>query len=84
MNLDYLQICLKLNFLNQIQNITGNLYYYQIYFRILKALYFFRYYTKFFDNNGTAGPKIMHYSMQNFKNWEQEIEKWQNPILNNP
>lgn len=45
---------------------------------------FSRYYTKFFDNNGRAGPKIMHYSMKNYTNWEQEIQSWQNPILNDP
>lgn len=57
---------------------------YKFYFRILIAYFFLRYYTKFFDNNGRAGPKMMHYSMKNYKNWEKEIESWQNPILNDP
>ncbi|VVC26259.1 Hypothetical protein CINCED_3A006003 [Cinara cedri] len=45
---------------------------------------YLRYYTKFFGENNKAGPQIMHYSMTNYKNWEREIEKWQNPILNDP
>lgn len=50
----------------------------------MESFIFYRYYTKFFGNNGKAGPQIMHYSIQNYKKWEQEIEKWQNPILNDP
>ncbi|XP_050524900.1 non-lysosomal glucosylceramidase isoform X2 [Daktulosphaira vitifoliae] len=44
---------------------------------------YLRYYTKFFGCDNKTGPKICHYSMKKYKFWEEEIEKWQNPVLKN-
>ncbi|XP_017769202.1 PREDICTED: non-lysosomal glucosylceramidase [Nicrophorus vespilloides] len=38
-----------------------------------------KYYTKFFGMDGTL--KMVEYAFKNYKNWEQEIYKWQEPIL---
>lgn len=40
-----------------------------------------RYYTSFFGNNGDAGPAICEYALQNYSRWEQLIDGWQRPIL---
>lgn len=41
----------------------------------------FRYYSRFFGNEGIAGPCIASYSLTYYKKWEEEIDEWQNPIL---
>ncbi|XP_050440390.1 non-lysosomal glucosylceramidase isoform X2 [Adelges cooleyi] len=48
----------------------------------MSQIEYLRYYTKFFGCDSKTGPKIFHYSMKNYKIWEQELDKWQNPILN--
>ncbi|GAB0086442.1 Non-lysosomal glucosylceramidase [Sergentomyia squamirostris] len=40
-----------------------------------------RYYTKYFGNSGEVGPKIADYAFVNYNKWEQMIEGWQKPIL---
>ncbi|KAK7582522.1 hypothetical protein V9T40_013967 [Parthenolecanium corni] len=40
-----------------------------------------RYYTKYFGSDSSASLKMCHYAVSNYKNWETEIENWQNPIL---
>lgn len=40
-----------------------------------------RYYTKYFGKSGETGPKIADYSLQNGSKWEQQIDNWQRPIL---
>lgn len=40
-----------------------------------------RYYTKYFGRAGESGPKIADYSLQNGSKWEQQIDNWQRPIL---
>ncbi|KAG8228817.1 hypothetical protein J437_LFUL008313 [Ladona fulva] len=39
-----------------------------------------RYYTKFFGTEG-AGSKLSHFALSNYGKWEEDIEKWQEPIL---
>ncbi|CAI0436791.1 unnamed protein product [Linum tenue] len=40
-----------------------------------------RRYTKFYGTSERAAQKLVHDALTNYKNWEEEIEKWQNPIL---
>ena len=40
-----------------------------------------RYYTKYFGDDGEAGPKICDYAIKNYSNWEKLIDAWQKPIL---
>lgn len=40
-----------------------------------------RYYTKYFGQAGESGPKIADYALQNAAMWDQQIENWQAPIL---
>ncbi|CAL1354446.1 unnamed protein product [Linum trigynum] len=40
-----------------------------------------RIYTKFYGTSERAAQKLVHDSLTSYKNWEEEIEKWQNPIL---
>ncbi|XP_030376910.1 non-lysosomal glucosylceramidase isoform X1 [Scaptodrosophila lebanonensis] len=41
-----------------------------------------RYYTKYFDDSGEAGPKICEYALKHYASWERLIDAWQRPILN--
>jgi uncharacterized protein (DUF608 family) len=41
----------------------------------------FRYYTKWFDKTTLTGSTLCIYTMKNRTNWEDEIAKWQQPIL---
>ncbi|XP_032887405.1 non-lysosomal glucosylceramidase [Amblyraja radiata] len=42
-----------------------------------------RWYTRFFGTHGEAAPALSHYSLANYKQWEQKIDDWQRPILEN-
>ena len=42
----------------------------------------YRYYTKYFGTNKDAGANMCHYAVTHYDEWEEAIEKWQNPILN--
>ncbi|XP_026315900.1 non-lysosomal glucosylceramidase isoform X2 [Hyposmocoma kahamanoa] len=42
-----------------------------------------RYYTKYFGSDGIAGTCIAAYALKNYKNWEKQLDDWQDPILNN-
>lgn len=42
---------------------------------------YWRYYTKYFARTGESGPAICEYALQNFSKWEQLIDAWQRPIL---
>ena len=42
---------------------------------------YWKYYTRFFGKEKN-GPKLSAYCFENYKNWDLEIDKWQNPILN--
>ncbi|KAB7499797.1 Non-lysosomal glucosylceramidase [Armadillidium nasatum] len=43
-----------------------------------------RRYTRWFSNPDTASKDIVSYALSNYKVWEKEIEKWQDPILKDP
>lgn len=40
-----------------------------------------RYYTKYFGSSGEAGLKMADYALNNYPRWEQAIDNWQRPIL---
>lgn len=40
-----------------------------------------RYYTKYFGKSGDAGPNITDYALQHYSKWENLIDEWQRPIL---
>lgn len=40
-----------------------------------------KYYTKYFGKAGESGPKIADYALMNNSKWEQQIDNWQRPIL---
>lgn len=40
-----------------------------------------RRYTKFYGTSERSALNLAHDSLMNYKRWEEEIEKWQNPIL---
>lgn len=49
------------------------------YFRKMRTHW--RYYTKFFGRSGEAGPAICEHALQSYPKWEQQIDAWQRPIL---
>nr|XP_056704029.1 non-lysosomal glucosylceramidase [Euleptes europaea] len=40
-----------------------------------------RRYTQFFGSDGEAGPALSHYLLTHYEEWEEKIEAWQRPIL---
>ncbi|XP_037870253.1 non-lysosomal glucosylceramidase isoform X1 [Bombyx mori] len=42
-----------------------------------------RFYTKFYSSDGNAGSNIATYALNNFTNWETQLNVWQESILNN-
>ncbi|MCL7041288.1 hypothetical protein MKW94_010475 [Papaver nudicaule] len=50
--------------------------------KFLKGNTYNRRYTKFYGTSERSAAHIVHDSLMNYKWWEEEIEKWQNPILN--
>lgn len=40
-----------------------------------------RFYTKYFGDDGNAGPKICDYAMENYPIWEKDIFNWQDEVL---
>lgn len=42
-----------------------------------------RRYSRWFGQKGDAAPQLCAYALQNYSNWEQKIEEWQGPILEN-
>ncbi len=44
----------------------------------------FKRYTKFFGSDGQQIKKIIQSAFQNYSSWDQQIEKWQKPILTDP
>lgn len=43
-----------------------------------------RRYARWFGKSGDAGPKLCAHALTRYPAWEQKIEDWQNPILQNP
>ncbi|TRY87649.1 hypothetical protein DNTS_013605 [Danionella cerebrum] len=40
-----------------------------------------RRYTRFYGSKGDAAPSLVHYALTNFRRWEESIDEWQRPIL---
>ncbi|KAK7910313.1 hypothetical protein WMY93_014997 [Mugilogobius chulae] len=40
-----------------------------------------RRYTRYFGTKGDACPSLSHYALTHYKQWEERIEQWQKPIL---
>ncbi|KAI4338292.1 hypothetical protein L6164_016634 [Bauhinia variegata] len=47
-----------------------------------KGSTFRRRYTKFYGTSERAAVNLAHDALTNYKRWEEEIEKWQSPVLN--
>ncbi|TYI06232.1 hypothetical protein ES332_A10G144000v1 [Gossypium tomentosum] len=46
-----------------------------------KGSSYYRRYTKFYGTSERAAVDLVHDALTNYKHWEEEIEKWQSPIL---
>ncbi|XP_053150773.1 non-lysosomal glucosylceramidase [Hemicordylus capensis] len=42
-----------------------------------------RWYTRFFGSEGDACPALSHHALTRYQQWEEKIEAWQQPILEN-
>ena len=40
-----------------------------------------RRYTRFFGTKGDAAPSLAHHALHHYPRWEQSIEEWQRPVL---
>ncbi|CAO2829645.1 unnamed protein product [Amaranthus hypochondriacus] len=49
--------------------------------KFLKGSSYFRRYTKYYGTSLRAAEELAHYSLTNYKRWEEEIEHWQDPVL---
>ncbi|KAL4292010.1 hypothetical protein GQ457_14G012250 [Hibiscus cannabinus] len=49
--------------------------------KFLKGSSYNRRYTKFYGTSERAAQDLVHDALTNYKCWEEEIEKWQSPIL---
>ncbi|KAL6971083.1 glucosylceramidase [Sarracenia purpurea var. burkii] len=49
--------------------------------KFLKGKSYRRRYTKFYGTSERAASNLVHDALTNYKRWEEEIEKWQAPIL---
>ncbi|CAK8571966.1 unnamed protein product [Lathyrus sativus] len=49
--------------------------------KFVKGSTFQRRYTKFYGTSDRAAVDLAHDALTHYKRWEEEIEKWQNPIL---
>ncbi|KAM6565447.1 hypothetical protein CsatA_024575 [Cannabis sativa] len=47
-----------------------------------KGSSYHRRYTKFYGTSELAAKELAHDALTNYKRWEEDIEKWQSPILN--
>ncbi|KAM3721207.1 Non-lysosomal glucosylceramidase [Dirofilaria immitis] len=43
-----------------------------------------RRYTRLFGDHGYASPAICAYSLANYREWENKIDKWQNSVMTHP
>ncbi|KAL8172301.1 hypothetical protein V2J09_024105 [Rumex salicifolius] len=46
-----------------------------------KGSSYFRRYTKYFGTSERAAEDLAHYALTHYRIWEEEIEKWQRPVL---
>ncbi|KAJ6326210.1 hypothetical protein OIU78_013333 [Salix suchowensis] len=49
--------------------------------KFLKGSSYHRRYTKFYGTSERAAQNLVHDALTNYKQWEEEIEKWQDPVL---
>ncbi|XP_023548604.1 non-lysosomal glucosylceramidase-like isoform X2 [Cucurbita pepo subsp. pepo] len=49
--------------------------------KFLKGFSYHRRYTKFYGTSEKAAQTLAHDALTNYERWEEEIEKWQRPIL---
>nr|XP_043634451.1 non-lysosomal glucosylceramidase-like [Erigeron canadensis] len=50
--------------------------------KFMKGKSYHRRYTKYYGTSERAAGDLVHDALTNYKRWEENIEKWQNPILN--
>ncbi|PON63758.1 Beta-glucosidase GBA2-type [Parasponia andersonii] len=50
--------------------------------KFLKGSSYHRRYTQFYGTSELAAKDLAHDALTNYKRWEEDIEKWQSPILN--
>ncbi|KAH9616487.1 hypothetical protein KSS87_001803 [Heliosperma pusillum] len=46
-----------------------------------KGSFYHRRYTKYFGTSQRSAEELAHYALTNYKRWEEDIEKWQDPVL---
>ncbi|XP_074268995.1 uncharacterized protein LOC141592367 [Silene latifolia] len=46
-----------------------------------KGSFYHRRYTKYFGTSQRSAEELVHYALTNYKRWEEDIEKWQDPVL---
>ncbi|XP_024975527.1 non-lysosomal glucosylceramidase-like isoform X2 [Cynara cardunculus var. scolymus] len=51
--------------------------------KFMKGKSYHRRYTKYYGTSERAAEDLVHDALTNYKRWEEDIEKWQNPILKN-
>ncbi|CAH1436386.1 unnamed protein product [Lactuca virosa] len=51
--------------------------------KFMKGKSYHRRYTKYYGTSEGAAEDLVHDALTNYKRWEEDIEKWQNPILKN-
>ncbi|KAG2726577.1 hypothetical protein I3760_01G119000 [Carya illinoinensis] len=50
--------------------------------KFLKGSSYHRRYTKFYGTSERAALNLVHDALTNYKRWEEQIENWQSPVLN--
>eukprot|EP00899_Mesostigma_viride_P022981 jgi/Mesvir1/3868/Mv19827-RA.2 len=45
---------------------------------------YYRRYTEMYGRGGNAGPAMAHDALMDYPKWEEQINEWQRPVLNNP
>ncbi|GJS77586.1 non-lysosomal glucosylceramidase-like protein isoform X1 [Tanacetum coccineum] len=51
--------------------------------KFMKGKSYHRRYTRYYGTSEGAAKDLVHDALTNYKRWEEEIERWQNPILKN-
>ncbi|KAI7734447.1 hypothetical protein M8C21_032937 [Ambrosia artemisiifolia] len=51
--------------------------------KFMKGKSYHRRYTKYYGTSERAAGNLVHDALTNYKRWEEDIQKWQNPVLKN-
>ncbi|KAI3794923.1 hypothetical protein L1987_37564 [Smallanthus sonchifolius] len=51
--------------------------------KFMKGKLYHRRYTKYYGTSERAAEDLVHDALTNYKRWEEDIQKWQNPVLKN-